>query len=289
MSDDRPPASTPSPTDVAVERDVPYGQVGGVTLLLDVYSPPGPVDAARAAVVLVHGGGWFRGDKAKEPPLASTLARAGYLVFVPDYREAPAHTFPASRDDVLAAAAWALGSGYAFDRARLAFFGGSAGGNLVIEAAVATGRPAVSWSGMFDLQHIIESTDATASAPTTQDLDALQSADIDQTGPDVAFLRWTILQEIGGDRSLLPAASTNRHVVSSAGPAYLANSLDEFVPVEDPMALQRAYADAGVACTLQLVPGHHHAEGYTAQAIGGSLDFLSRVLEPTPAPDRTGG
>ena len=264
--------------DIPVEHDIEYGRVGGVALLLDVYSPPGAADESRAAVVLVHGGGWFRGDKAKEPPPASTRARAGYLVFLPDYREAPEHTFPASRDDVLAAADWALASHYAFDRARLAFFGGSAGGNLAIEGALATGRPAVSWSGMFDLQHIIETTESAGTAPTSQDLDAMKSADIDQTGPDPAFLRFTILQEVGGDRSLLGAASTTRHVTSSAGPVYLANSLHEFVPVDDPAALQKAFAAVGVASTLQLVPGVHHAEGYTAEAIGGSLEFLRRVL-----------
>ena len=55
------------------------------------------------------------------------------------------------------------------------------------------------------------------------------------------------------------------------------------------MALQRAYADAGVACTLQLVPGHHHAEGYTAQAISGSLEFLRRVLRRHPRAEPTRG
>ena len=272
-----------APTDgVTVDRDIRYGTVGDDSLLLDVYAPDGPVDPSRAAVVLVHGGGWFRGAKAKEPRLASMLARAGYLVFVPDYREAPAHTFPASRDDVLAAGQWALGADYAFDRDRLAFFGGSAGGNLAVEAAIATGRPAVSWSGIFDLRHIIESTESAASdpaaAPTTQDLDALKSADIDQTGPDVPFLRWTILQEVGGDRSLLEAASTTRHVVAGSGAVYLVNSMNEFVPVDDPAALQRAFAAVGVASTLQLVPGVHHAEGYTDQAIGGSLQFLADAL-----------
>ena len=93
----------------------------------------------------MHGGGWFRGDKSKELSLASMLVDAGYIVFAPNYREAPDATFPASRDDVLAAATWALASDWAFDRGKLAFFGGSAGGNLVVEASIATGRPAVSW------------------------------------------------------------------------------------------------------------------------------------------------
>ena len=269
----------------SITSDVQYGTAGAVSLLLDVYSRSvsPEVDGARAAIILIHGGGWFRGDKSKELSLASKLVDAGYLVFVPNYREAPAATFPASRDDVLAAAQWADASEWEFDRSRVAFFGGSAGGNLSIEASIATGRPAVSWSGIFDLLGIVESTDDLAATPTTQDLDAMKSADINQTGPNDAFLRWTILGEVGGDRGLLETASTARHASPTGGPVYLANSLDEFVPVRDPQAMQSALAKVGVASTLQLVPGTHHAEGYTEAAIAPTLTFLQSVLAGGPA------
>lgn len=264
----------------SVIRDVEYGVVGSTPLLLDVYdgSISDAADRARAAIVLVHGGGWFRGDKSKELSLASKLVDAGYIVFAPNYREAPDATFPASRDDVQAAEKWALASDWSFDRSKLAFFGGSAGGNLVVEASIATGRPAVSWSGMFDLLGIVEATDDLAATPTSQDLNAMKSADINQTGPNDAFLRWTILNEVGGDRSLLEAASTTRHVSAQGGPVFLANSLNEFVPVSDARAMQEALSNVGIATTLQLIPGTHHAEGYMSAAIGPSLAFLEGVF-----------
>jgi acetyl esterase/lipase len=245
-----------------------------------VYGPSDDTEEnARPAIVLIHGGGWFRGDKAKERALATLLVEAGFLVFAPNYRETPDFVFPASRDDILAAARWAIASEHVFDRDRLAFFGASAGGNLAVEAGIATGRPAVSWSGMFDLLGIVESTDSTVAAePTAQDLNALKSADINQTGRDDAFLRWTILQEVGDDRGLLTSASTNRHVTSATGPVFLANSLSEFVPVDDAVAMQAALTEAGVASTLQLIPGTHHGEGYTSAAIGPTLAFLHSVL-----------
>ncbi|PPF89617.1 alpha/beta hydrolase [Subtercola sp. Z020] len=268
------------PDEPTIALDVAYGAVDGVPLLLDVYSGSEAPDAAgaRAAIILVHGGGWFRGDKSKEHSLASKLVDAGYIVFVPNYREAPDATFPASRTDVLTAAQWALASEYAFDRSRLAFFGGSAGGNLVVEASIATGRPAVSWSGMFDLLGIVEATDGLPATPTTQNLNAMKSADINQTGRDDAFLRWTILNEVGGDRGLLSAASTTRHASAQAGPVFFANSLNEFVPVSDAQAMQAALAAVGVASTLQLIPGTRHAEGYTEVALDPSLAFLRSVL-----------
>jgi len=262
-----------------ITLDVPYGTDSDPMHLLDIYEDPDHTDdATRAAIILVHGGGWFRGDKVKENTLASLLVEAGYLVFVPNYRLAPDHIFPAGRADVLAAAEWARASQHAFDRGRVAFFGGSAGGNLVVEAAIATGCPAVSWSGIFDLAGIISATDATAAEPTTQDLDAMRSADINQAGRDDAFLRWVILQEVGGDRSALAAASTTPRVTDKTGPVYLANSLAEFVPVSDAAGLQNALSSAGVASTLQLVPGTHHAEGYLQQALHGSLAFLADAL-----------
>jgi acetyl esterase len=179
---------------------------------------------------------------------------------------------------VLTAAEWALASDYAFDRSRLAFFGGSAGGNLVVEASIATGRPAVSWSGMFDLLGIVEATDDLPATPTTQDLNAMKSADINQTGRNDAFLRWTILDEVGGDRGLLAEASTTRHASAHGGPVFFANSLNEFVPLSDTQAMQTALAAVGVASTLQLIPGTRHAEGYTEVALGPSLAFLEAAL-----------
>jgi acetyl esterase len=267
-------------SDLSTELNTAYGEPGGVQLLLDVYhrETTPEEDARRAAIVLIHGGGWFRGDKSKELGLATRLVDAGYVVFVPDYRLAPDHPFPAGRDDVLAAGRWAEQSSYLFDRSRVAYFGGSAGGNLSVEAAIATGRPAVSWSGIFDLEAIIQATDATAAAPTEQDLDAMRSADINQTGRDDAFLRWVILQEVGQDRSRLETASTTRHATASTGRVYLANSISEFVPVSDPSGMQLALAAVGVASTLQLIPGTKHAEGYLEKAIGGTLEFLREAL-----------
>ncbi|MBA2325352.1 MAG: hypothetical protein H0V95_01755, partial [Actinobacteria bacterium] len=48
---------------VTVERDVVYRTVDGEELGADVYLPPGDGDE-RPVVLIVHGGGWVRGDKA---------------------------------------------------------------------------------------------------------------------------------------------------------------------------------------------------------------------------------
>jgi acetyl esterase len=103
-------------------------------------------DAQRPAIIDIHGGGWYRGNKEKEDSIATEFAMRGYIVFSPNYRLAPEFPFPfpIPREDVLAAYQWVLDSDYEFDRDRVVFFCGSAGGNLSVEAAMATGRPGVS-------------------------------------------------------------------------------------------------------------------------------------------------
>lgn len=122
-----------------IDRDVRYSDQHDA-LVLDVHRPAPGSPPSTGAVVLVHGGGWFRGDKSKEDGLSARLVDAGYTVFVPNYRLAPTDVFPASRDDVLTAYEWALQSDVPFDRSKVAFFGGSAGGTSPSRVA---SRPAV--------------------------------------------------------------------------------------------------------------------------------------------------
>jgi acetyl esterase len=263
-------------TPIRIAREVVYKPDPTGDLVLDVYEP---VDI-RGAVVVLHGGGWFHGDKSKDEDLATRLGQEGYLAFVPNYRLAPQHPFPAAREDVLDAATWALSSSYDFDRNRLCFWGSSAGGNLAVEASLLTGRPAVSWSGPLDLQRFIDQTDETdaATAPT-EDFANISSANINQGGRNDAFLRWVILQDVAEDRSLLPEATTVSRATAASGPVYMVNSLGEFVPAQDAMTMQANLAQVGVESIVHLLPGTAHAKGYLDLAIGGSLEFVARMFD----------
>jgi acetyl esterase len=267
---------TSAPAELVVTRDVIFKETDDGVLAVDVYEP----DGSRGAIVLLHGGGWFHGDKAKDEDLATLLAQDGYLVFVPNYRLAPKNPFPAARGDVIDAADWAVASSYRFDRAKLAFWGTSAGGNLAVEAALLTGRPAVSWSGPLDLQRFIDQTDGTpaATAPT-EDFANISSANINQTGRNDAFLRWVILENVAGDRSLLPAATTVDRATKDSGPVYMVNSIGEFVYPDGAMAMQKALTEVGVESSVHLVPGTAHAKGYLDTALSDSVAFVDRVLD----------
>jgi acetyl esterase len=116
------------PEPVATVRDE---VVAGVPVR--TYAP----DAARGAVVFLHGGGWMVGTLDAYDPLCRALAnRAGATVVSVDYRLAPEHPFPAALDDADAVLRDVLER---FDAVAVA--GDSAGGNLAaVLARRARGR-----------------------------------------------------------------------------------------------------------------------------------------------------
>ncbi|HEY2536460.1 MAG TPA: alpha/beta hydrolase [Solirubrobacteraceae bacterium] len=261
--------------EIAVTRDVIYKREPDHDLPLDVYEP----SSYLATIVDIHGGGWFHGDKAKDEDLATRLAQSGFRVVVPNYSLTPAYHFPAGVDDVLDAGAWAQSTAAAGLK-KVAFIGSSAGGNLAVEAALATGQPGVSWSGPIDLAGFIKETDGTAAADApAEDYSKISSADINQGGRNDGFLRWVILENVANDRSRLPDATPLNRAVSTSGPIYMANSIGEFVPPDGALAMQRALLDVGVESIAHVIPGTQHAKGYMDIAFDSSLTFLKRTLD----------
>src|SRR5258705_4675936 len=84
------------------------------------------------AIVHLHGG-WFNFGSAKayRHLVAHIAARAGARAFIPDYRLAPEHPFPAATDDVLACYEGLAERGVH----RIALTGDSPGGNLALVLA----------------------------------------------------------------------------------------------------------------------------------------------------------
>jgi acetyl esterase/lipase len=85
---------------------------------------------ATGAMLYLHGGGYFACSPRTHRPITAAYAKQGFSVFVPEYRLAPEHPYPAAIED--AAAAWAglLARGYAAQH--LALSGDSAGGGLAL-------------------------------------------------------------------------------------------------------------------------------------------------------------
>ncbi|WP_227980242.1 alpha/beta hydrolase [Nocardia spumae] len=86
------------------------------------------------AVLYLHGGGYTIGSPATHRSLAGHLARdIGCPVYVPDYRLAPEHPYPAALDDAEAAFLELVSTGLAPEQ--IAISGDSAGGGLSLALA----------------------------------------------------------------------------------------------------------------------------------------------------------
>jgi monoterpene epsilon-lactone hydrolase len=117
--------ANPGRRDVPVERlsmaGIPAERVG--------------TDGADGRVILyLHGGSYVFNSAHVYRSLTTALAaRSGATVYVPNYRRAPEHPFPAARDDALSCYRWLLDRGH--EPASVAFVGDSAGGGLCLAAA----------------------------------------------------------------------------------------------------------------------------------------------------------
>lgn len=119
-------------TDVRIIRDIEFGRVDGIPLMLDMYIPDTPVVEPMPVVVFIHGGGWQNGDKY--PSRVESLARRGFLGISINYRLSGVATFPAAVEDCKCAIRWvrAHAEKYGADPDKIGIWGGSAGGHLVM-------------------------------------------------------------------------------------------------------------------------------------------------------------
>ena len=113
-------ASFPDPAGVVFTP----GEVGGVPGEWVSCAGADAGDAPR--LLYLHGGGFIACSPKTHRPFTGSFAQMGFRVFVPDYRLAPEHPFPAGLDD--AVAAWRAFSG----EGPAVVAGDSSGGNLAL-------------------------------------------------------------------------------------------------------------------------------------------------------------
>lgn len=123
----------PVPAGVIEERDVEYGRAGDAPLLLDLYRPKTP-QAAAAALIFIHGGGWKGGQRQDYKYYTVRFADQGYVVATISYRFSQQATFPGCVEDARCAVRWMRANAVRLqvDPERIAVVGGSAGGYLAL-------------------------------------------------------------------------------------------------------------------------------------------------------------
>lgn len=117
-------------------RDVLFAAPDGHPLRVDIYQPEERA-GLLPAIIVVHGGAWFHGDKSNYAFGLHDrwLAAQGYTVFDVQYRTTG--VWPAPLADVKCAVRWVKSQAarYGVDPERIALMGRSAGGHLALMAA----------------------------------------------------------------------------------------------------------------------------------------------------------
>jgi epsilon-lactone hydrolase len=261
--------SVPPRDDVTFEP----GTVGGVPGL---WVQPG---SSRSGEAILHfHGGWFHAGSAwgYRHLVGHIAARAGASAFVPDYRLAPEHPFPAAVDDALATFRGMNASGIH----RIAVTGDSAGGNLALVlasnvAAKATlAKPLLVGSVAFS-----PVTDLTLSGASYE---TRAAAEFYFTKQQVAEL---VRSYLGTADANDPLASPLQGCLSGVPPIRVHVGDDEVLLDDARRYVDRAVAD-GVDARLDVWTGMPH--GFVAiiggvkaaaQALDASGLFLAEILQ----------
>ena len=195
-----------------------------------------------AAIVHLHGG-WFNFGSAKayRHLVGQIAARAGARAFIPDYRLAPEHPFPAATDDVRACY-----QGLAErDVHRIALTGDSAGGNLALGLASSSN---VTLVGVAVVSPVTDLTLSGASYETRADADPLF------TRPQVAEL---VHAYLGSADAKQPLASP-LHGRYAGMPAIRIHVGDDEVLLDDSLRYVERAVAAGVDARADVWMGMPH-------------------------------
>ena len=267
--------------DIEIRSNLVYREVGEQKLALDAYLPLPAGDAAsatpRAAVVVVHGGGWVGGDKADEHReyISRILAQNGFVAISVNYRLAPDDVYPAAIDDLEAVIKWlrepAQVASLGIDPARIGVLGDSSGAQL---------------AGLLG---------SLGMGPFTEG--SRVAAVVSLAGP-MSFL--TDLAQAGGDKSVLGflgceeaspcpqrgEASPVTYVDPSDPPYLLVNGAGDYVVRPDQAILMGEALDkVGVPNEILIPPGDAHGSDlfHDQGVVNASIAFLHKYLDVSPS------
>lgn len=235
---------------VEIERDVVFGTGGGRELRCNIYHPPQP-GPERPAVLLIHGGGWARGDRSQLHGYGILVGRLGYVCVATEYRLSGEATWPAQLHDVKAALRWlrANAGRLGVDPQKIAVWGNSAGGHLALMLAGTQDAPDLEGDG------------GNAGAGTAVAACVAFYAPSQLYVPDQPLhdeLRHLFGRHAGPE--VARRASPVEYAAKSFPPTVLfTGNKDELVPYEASFRMYRALTDAGARAELHVYDGAPHA------------------------------
>lgn len=261
---------------VAEDRTIP-GLDGAPDVRVRIYTPAEATGVMLPGIFYIHGGGMILGDLDGEHLRAEMLCELTNTVVVStDYRKAPEHAHPAQLNDCYAALTWMAShvGELDIDPARIAIYGGSAGGNLAIATTMTArdrGGPAIAF--LMAPYPMIDDRHAT--------LSSLQITDIgiwDRDG-NIEAWQWFLADE-EADQYAAPARATD---LTGLPPTFMdVGDMDLFR--DEDIAFASRLVQAGVPTEFHLYPGAYHAsEVFAPEAELSQRIWTTRIQALTRA------
>jgi acetyl esterase/lipase len=252
----------PNPNVTREDRPVP-GPEGAPDISVRVFRPVN-ASGTLPGVYFIHGGGMILGDVEGESAVAEQVCeQVGAVVVSVEYRLAPEDPHPAQAEDCYAGLVWMARNAaeLGFDPGRLALYGGSAGGGLVIAVALLArdrGFPAIRFQ--MPIYPMIDHANETSSSQEITDIGVWDRA------ANIEAWDWYL----GGGKPDYYAAPALAEDLSGLPPTFIDVGTCDLFRDED-IAFATRLMQAGVPTELHVNPGAYHA---------------SEVLAPTAALSR---
>lgn len=227
---------------------IAYANRNGVDLMIDVYRP---ADTAKAAVLLLHGGGWRRGSRQAVATSAKALAGLGFVALAAQYRLLGDAPWPAQIQDVNSAIRWA--------RRNAADIGVDAG-KIVVEGVSAGGHLALLAAGAAHVRAFSDDVDADQDSSVAAAIAFYPPVEFQLGTPIDGALPASRLLNESADARQAELASPIYHAQSHFPPTCLFHGTDDHIVL--PSASIRLFdrlREAGTAVDLHLLSGQTHA------------------------------
>ncbi len=272
-------------TEFQVVKDIEYGRVGDIPLLLDIYIPETPIATPMPAIIWIHGGSFKYGDKSKDPkskdPMLrsiKTLAEHGFFAVSINYR----FPFPVAVEDSKCAVRWlrANAEKYNIDSNRIGIWGGSAGGQLAMMVGCVDETAGLEGNGGWaefssQVQAVCSYYGPTDFVSAYRKIEAISGA-----VPDSHYF----VQYLGGhleeEPDLWKAASPINHVTADDPPLLLVHGeLDSETPIIHSEKMYRIYQQTRLEASLIRVSDADHLFQQAADRhISPSLEEIEQIV-----------
>lgn len=235
--------------------DLVYASYGDREMQLDLYRPKG-VEGKLPAIICIHGGAWWKGDRTNHAHIAKTLAARGFVTATISYRLSGELPFPAQIEDCKAAVRWmrANADTYGINANFIGATGSSAGGHLTNLLATSGGVTELEGKGgSGDFSSTIQAA-APMGAQSDLETDRIRRRSLD---PKAAFYP----QFLGGTQEEVPETyqlASPRHHLDPGDPPilYLTGELDD--PSTQAVDIRKDLLSLGIPTGLHVIKGAPH-------------------------------